>query len=98
MLFFLPELKYVFLLFIVMGYFTNGFFQGDGHLSVVCSTTASTLAVLVETKISFSKDTVNIMPGSVGEKETRLTLDCVAVKTGKLEVRCIGLLLIFFYM
>lgn len=67
--FFLPELKYVLLLLIVMGYFTNSFLQANGHLSVVCGTTASTLAVLIETNISFSKDTVNIMPGSVGENK-----------------------------
>lgn len=55
----------MFLLLIVMSYFTSSLFQADGHLSVVCSTAASTLVVLIETEVSFSKDTVNIMPGSV---------------------------------
>lgn len=51
---FSPELEYVFPFLIVMGYFTHSLSQADGNFSVVWNAVASTLAVFIETKTSFS--------------------------------------------
>lgn len=59
---FSPELKDMFPLLIVMSYLTNSLSEADGYLSVVWNSVASALSVFIETKTSFSEDTVHVLP------------------------------------
>lgn len=61
----------MFPLFVVVGYFTHGLLQAEGHLSVVRDATADTLVVFVETEVSSLQDAVHVLPGSREKKQSQ---------------------------
>lgn len=66
-----PELEHVFLLFVIKGHFTDGFFQTHRDLAVVRDPRSSCLGVLVETHFLVIYDTVNIVPGPEQSRKER---------------------------
>lgn len=56
----------MFPLLIVGGYLARGFSEADGYLSMERNTITSALVVFIETKTSFSYNTVHVLPRPMG--------------------------------
>lgn len=58
-----PQLEHVFLLLVIKGHFTDGFFQTHRDFAVVGDSRGSRLCIFVETHLLVIYNTINIVPG-----------------------------------